>query len=68
MNIGNALRKADFVTGLVGKLQVGPELKKGGEYEELGLYYPDSDASADAPETIAGWQRNERLTDAVDAD
>jgi hypothetical protein len=28
MNIGNALRKADFVTGLVSKLQVVPELKK----------------------------------------
>ena len=60
MNIGNALREAGFVTGLVGKLHVGPELKKREQYEELGLYYPDSDADPDAPETIAGWQRNER--------
>ena len=44
MNIGNAFREADFVTRLVGKLHVGPELKKCGKYEELGLYYPDSDA------------------------
>jgi len=68
MNIGNALREAGFVTGLVGKLHVGPELKKRGKYEELGLYYPDSDAAPDAPEPIAGWQRNERPPDAVVAD
>ncbi|MCP4785866.1 MAG: sulfatase-like hydrolase/transferase [Fuerstiella sp.] len=60
MNIGNVLREAGYVTGLVGKLHVGPELKKREDYEAVGLYYPDDDADPDSPETIAGWQRNER--------
>ncbi len=60
MNIGNVLRKAGYVTGLVGKLHVGPELKKREDYEALGLYYPDRDADPNATDTIAGWQRNER--------
>jgi len=61
MNVGNALRLSGYVTGHVGKLHVGPELKKTEDYTSYGLY----DASAktgvdpDAPEVIAGWQQNE---------
>ena len=60
MNIGNVLREAGYVTGLVGKLHVGQKLKKREDFEALGLYYPDTDADPDAPETITGWQRNEQ--------
>jgi arylsulfatase A-like enzyme len=60
MNIGNALREGGYVTGLVGKLHVGPQLKKREDFEAFGLYYPDNEADPDAPETIAGWQRNEQ--------
>jgi arylsulfatase A-like enzyme len=59
MNIGNVLREAGYVTGLVGKLHVGPELKKREDFEALGLYYPDKEADPNAAETIAGWKRNE---------
>lgn len=59
MNIGNALREAGYVTGLVGKLHVGPELKKREDFESRGLYFPDPEADPNAPETIAGWRRNE---------
>ncbi|MEO1981482.1 MAG: sulfatase-like hydrolase/transferase [Fuerstiella sp.] len=60
MNVGSVLRESGYVTGLVGKLHVGPELKKREDYEAHGLYYPDPEANPDSPEVIAGWQRNER--------
>ena len=60
MNVGNLLRGAGYVTALVGKLHVGPELKRREDYEAFGLYYPDPKADPDSPEVIVGWQRNER--------
>ncbi len=61
MNVGNALRLSGYVTGHVGKLHVGPELKRPDDYARRGLY--DSSAKSgvdpDAPEVIEGWRKNE---------
>lgn len=61
MNVGNVLRLSGYVTGHVGKLHVGPELKRPEDFTSRGLY----DASAregvnpNAPDVIAGWRQNE---------
>ena len=61
MNVGNILRLSGYVTGHVGKLHVGPDLKRPEDFTSRGLY----DASkrkgdrSDSPKVIAGWQKNE---------
>ncbi|MHC4244058.1 MAG: sulfatase family protein [Planctomycetota bacterium] len=61
MNVGNVLRLSGYVTGHVGKLHVGPDLKRPGDFTSRGLY----DASAktgvdpDSPDVISGWRSNE---------
>ena len=61
MNVGNVLRLSGYVTGHVGKLHVGPDLKRPDDYTSRGLY----DASAktgvdpDSPDVISGWRSNE---------
>lgn len=61
MNVGNVLRLSGYVTGHVGKLHVGPDLKRPDDFTSRGLY----DASAktgvdpDSPDVISGWRSNE---------
>lgn len=61
MNVGNALRLSGYVTGHVGKLHVGPELKSTEAYTSFGLYDASSKSGVDPddPKVIAGWQHNE---------
>ena len=60
MNVGNILRLSGYVTGQVGKLHVGPEIKRTRDYVERGLYDASGkDADPDDPKVIAGWKKNE---------
>ena len=62
MNVGNVLRLSGYVTGHVGKLHVGAHLKKTEEFTSRGMYDSSAKEGVDpeAPEVIAGWQKNER--------
>jgi len=61
MNVGNVLRLSGYVTGQVGKLHVGPELKRPEDFTSRGLYDASAKTGVDpnAPEVIAGWRKNE---------
>jgi len=63
MNVGNVLRRSGYVTGHVGKLHVGPELKRPEDFTNRGLYDASAREGVDpnAPDVIAGWRRNELL-------
>ena len=63
MNTGNVLPESGYVTGLVGKLHVGPHLKDPEEFARYGLYdvsKKNGINNPDDPAVIAGWQRNEK--------
>ena len=63
MNIGNVLRESGYVTGLVGKLHVGPHLKDPKDFAHYELYDVSKKNGAmdpDDPAVIAGWQQNEK--------
>ena len=62
MNVGNVLRLAGYVTGHVGKLHVGPKLKKPDEFAAFGLYDTSARSGVDPndPAVIAGWRKNEK--------
>lgn len=62
MNVGNVLRLSGYVTGHVGKLHVGAHIKKTEEFTSRGMYDSSAKEGVDpeAPEVIAGWQRNEK--------
>lgn len=63
MNIGNVLRMSGYVTGLVGKIHVGPHLKEPAEFARYGLYdvsKKNGVMDPNDPAVIAGWQQNEQ--------
>lgn len=63
MNVGNVLRENGYVTGLVGKLHVGPHLKAPEDFAHYGLYDVSKQNGVmdpDDPAVIAGWQQNEK--------
>jgi len=60
MNVGNVLRLSGYVTGHVGKLHVGPDLKRTEDFTRRGLYdASEKTVDPDAPDVIAGWRKNE---------
>ena len=61
MNVGNVLRLSGYVTGHVGKLHVGPQVKKSDQFTSRGLFDASAKTGVDpnAPEVITGWRNNE---------